>query len=726
MMRLPASTLLLFASSLLLAMPRMPATTRAGLDRLNMLAQAGPDPAKLTHATQGNFPTALVHGRCMVGFLGLLHPGADLNEMQHEAIRWGARQGDIVSFRVDARQLDAINSLSGLAYMELAGHVVPTLDRVLGATRVDSVHLGIHLPQAYTGRDVLIGVTDWGFDYTHPMFYDTALTATRIRAAWDQFKQSGPAPPGFSYGTEYTSPEELLTAKGDTANIYSWATHGTHVSGIAGGGGAGTAYRGIAFEAEFLFTTFLVDAAAVLDAWTWMHQIAQQDGKRLVVNMSWGLHWIGTLDGTSLLSQAMAQLAAEGVVFVTSAGNNGGVDFHLTRTFPADTLRSRVAFYSYASHPHMWGQSISLWGEPGATFSAGFSLNNGATVLQESPWYHTATQAYYLDSLLVQGNDTILFNLTCDAAHPLNGRPHFRLRIHNRSTIHVVLQVTATAGTVHAWNVTELDNDVGNWGQAFLGTQPGWTQGDRHYGIGEPACAEDAIAVAAYSAEYINSAGNPLGGGIANFSSFGPTLDGRLKPDITAPGVNVASSISAWTNNAYTAIQTINFQGVNYPFARFSGTSMSSPAVAGIAALLLEADPSLTPQALKQLLQATARTDSFTGEIPPEGSTRWGMGKVNAYHAMLELLGLVGVPEIGPQGIGLWPNPAMDQVFLSLPEDLGAARITVQDAMGRVVTELPWNGAGPMVLEVAGWPAGLYVVRASWGGQQASARFIKP
>ena len=101
----------------------------------------------------------------------------------------------------------------------------------------------------------------------------------------------------------------------DTANIYSYATHGTHVAGIAGGSGAGTIYRGLAFESQFLFATFLVDEGAVLDAWDWMYQKAQSAGKRLVVNMSWGLYHIGTLVGNSLLSQAIDGYSALGVVF---------------------------------------------------------------------------------------------------------------------------------------------------------------------------------------------------------------------------------------------------------------------------------------------------------------------------------------------------------------------------------------------------------------------------
>jgi subtilisin family serine protease len=711
---------LAFGSALTtVAAPILPATTRADLLHLQALARQEPDARKLTELTQGRYPTAYLNGRCMVGFLG--RRTADACSSYGPDIHWGAQAGPVLSFRIDIRHIDLLDDLACLDYAELAGKVKPHLDRVRGATRVDSVHRGIGLPQAYTGADVLIGITDWGFDYTHPMFYDTLLTQTRIRAAWDQFKQAGPAPEGYGYGAAYDTPEELLLAGSDTANIYSYATHGSHVAGIAGGSGAGLNYRGMAFEANYLFCTFLVDAAAVLDAFDWMRAIAEADQKRLVVNMSWGLYHMGTLDGNSLLSQAIDALSEEGVVFVNSGGNNGDINFHIKRTFANDTIKSRIGFYSYSGNPSMWGQSISMWGEPGHGFSAGFIVTSNANnTLQESPWYHTATQPAYLDSFVVQGVDTVYFNLTAEAAHPLNGRPHFRLRVKNRSgAIKVALKATAPNGIVHFWNVTELTNDVGNWGMAFTAGQTGWLNGDRNYGISEPACTESLITVAAYTAEHSGG-----GGGIATFSSYGPTMDERRKPDLAAPGVSVASSISSFTDNSFSSVGSVNFQGRSYPFARFSGTSMSAPAVTGIVALLLQADPDLSAADVKELLMTTARRDNFTGTIPPEGSTRWGMGKVNAYTAMRELLGLTLMDEVVGRDAILWPNPATDDIRLQLLEGNEGVGVTLLDASGRTVAIGRTDGQGQWHYAVRQLPAGLYAVRVE--GSAELLRFVRP
>lgn len=726
-MRLPFASLLCLLPAFLSAQPQLPADTRAGILELQALVQHQPDARKLAAELQGLYPVALMNGRCMVGFLGKVVEDFDPQAVDPGVVHVGSRAGNVLSFRVDAYALEALLDIPGLEYAELAGIARPTLDKLVKSIHADSVQQGIFLPQPYTGDGVLIGVLDWGFDYTHPMFYDTAMTQSRVRAAWDQFRQAGPAPAGFGYGSVFSTPAELMAAQSDTANIYSFATHGSHVAGIAGGGGAGTIYRGIAYDAQFLFCTFLVDAAAAIDGVAWMKQMAEQDGKRLVVNMSWGLYHMGTLDGTSLLSQAYDQFTDDGVAICISAGNNGDVNFHIGKTFTGDTITSRVQFYPYSANPNMYGQSLVMWGEPGSPFAASFQVMDYANNLRmASPWFHTATQPAYLDSFLTDGSDTVFFKLTADAAHPLNGRPHFRLRIKNTNTaLRVAMRATAPSGTVHFWNITDLTNDVGNWGQAFQAAVPGWTAGNAQYGIGEPACTEGAITVAACTSTTWSPTGSPIGGNITSFSSSGPTLDGRHKPDITAPGSAVASSISSFTDNDYSPVLTVPFQGRNYPFARYSGTSMSAPAVTGTVALMLEADPALTPAEARSIIRSTALTDNYTGAIPPEGSLRWGMGKLNAYHAVAEVLGVSHVDEYAGHGARLWPNPTAGRMLIQPPFDVSGGSLIVMDALGRAVLSLPVQGSGPIAVDAAAYPAGIYFVRMEKDGRRAIGRFMK-
>ena len=621
--------------------------------------------------------------------------------------RIGSITGDIITLRLTSAQAETLANRKGVQYMQKANKVKPNLVRVIPDMRADSVTAGIGLNSPYTGKDVIIGVTDWGFDYTHPMFYDTALQHTRIVAAWDQFKRSGPTPTGYEYGTVYQGEDELLAAGSDTANIYGNAYHGTHVAGIAGGSGGGTQHRGVAYEAEFLFVTFLVDEAAVIDGFNWMQAEAVSRNKRLVINMSWGLYNMGPLDGTSLVSEAINTLSGEGVIFATSGGNNGDETFHIKRTFRNDTLQSKIDFYR-SSNPNLWGQSISMWGEENENFGAGITIyTTDKNLVLKSPLYYT-DDSRYVDSFLVVGSDTVFYNVEIDAPHPLNNKPHIRLRVKNENTaLNIGLKSYAASGIVHYYNVTELTTDVGNWGMPFTAWLPEWESGDALYSLGEPASTASVITVAAHQSE-VRRNGAVIGGGfIADFSSVGPTVDERLKPDVSAPGVSVMSSISSFTDANVTIDETTTFKGKSYPFSKLSGTSMSSPATAGVVALMLEANPNLWYNEAKEILIATAREDNRTGVIPSTGSTQWGWGKVNAYAAVQRAEEkLAGVKVLNTEEIVLYPNPASDVLSLT---SVTAYQVELISYDGSVVASGQLGGGEQ--LDVAAVSKGMYLVR---------------
>ncbi len=677
----------------------------------------------LDSTTLSSYPINLINNQYYVSFLAKINSEFDKLSLTESHFIVGNPIRNIVSIKVPIEASESIALLQGVDYLELAGKVNHQLDKAVHDVRADSVQQGIGLPLGFKGKNVYIGVTDWGFDYTHPAFYDSTLTQTRIIAAWDQFKTSGPHPQGFNYGTEYIGANALLAAGGDTANIYSYSTHGTHVASIAGGCGAGTIYRGVAYDANFLFVTFLVDEAAVLDAWEWMYQKAQAAGKRLVINMSWGLYHFGTLDGNSLLSQAITAYSDLGVVFVNSAGNNGNVNFHLKKTFNNDQLNSKIDFYSYASNANMWGQSIHAWGEVGHSFSNGIIVKNASNAtLAESPFYHTSTTINYVDTFLLAGTDTIFYNIAADSAHPLNQKPQMRLRVKCTNTaLKILLKSTAINGTVNYWNVTELTTDVGNWGMPFSYSGTGTTPGDADHGISEPSCSDNVISVAAYAPSYQTPGGATVGGGLASFSSHGPRYDGVMKPDIAAPGVSICSAISSYTDAAYTTVSSVTFNNKTYDYAKFSGTSMSGPVVAGVCALILEANPWLSAAQVKQLIKETARTDNFTGVIPTVGSPLWGMGKLNAYAAVQEALALVEVPEKTVDNEwNVYPNPVVESLHFTLVDEL-PKECMILDAQGKCIT-LPIQNEH---VSVKNLKPGQYTLKLILNGRNQSVSFIK-
>lgn len=136
--------------------------------------------------------------------------------------------------------------------------------------------------------------------------------------------------------------------------------------------------------------------------------------------------------------------------------------------------------------------------------------------------------------------------------------------------------------------------------------------------IGSPGCARKPITIGATVSDPTTEHDE-----VASFSSRGPTADGRRKPDLVLPGVGIVAARADGTslgdiiNDRYTSLQ---------------GTSMATPHAAGIAALLLSANPDLSPEQVKQRMIVGARTMHL------DGNTQ-GSGRGDAYNAFLDQAG---------------------------------------------------------------------------------------
>lgn len=606
------------------------------------------------------------------------------------------------------------------------------LNKAVPDGRVDSVYQGIDLPQSFTGEDVIIGVTDWGFDYTHPVFYDVQKQNYRILRAWDQFRNAGPAPDGFTYGTEIVGQEALLAAQCDTSNVYEYGYHGTHVASIAAGSGrtGGNTLRGVAPGANIILCSFLVNEQAVIDAFHWMFQVAQQEQKRLVINMSWGLYYMGYMDGTGPVATTMQELSDQGVVFVTSAGNNGDVKFHLHQDFNTntDTLRSRIGFAT-GGDVYTYGQSITMTSSPNTSFRYAIAVMDASgTVYGYTPFYDTQRGDFSLDTVAYVLGVPVYYKIDNVAATVPNARPHTRLRVKKASYggIEYGLVVAADEGDFHAWNVIELTNDVGNWGGAFTAPKTGWTTGNKEYGIGAPANVACAISVAAHQArQKNNTTGEFTGSGsMANFSSWGPVIDNPDKPDISAPGQNVVAALSSYTSNTdHTPTNTFSFNGRTYGFCSLSGTSMSSPFVAGVVALMLEANPYLTPDQVKYILKQTAYHDQYTESGP---QLAIGAGKVDAYQAVLMALQADGIEQhsVSESRCRVYPNPVGNKAFVVVEGDENQYDVQLFDMSGRQLMHQTMT-SGVNNLDMQAYASGCYFIKINDGKNIITKKIIK-
>lgn len=145
---------------------------------------------------------------------------------------------------------------------------------------------------------------------------------------------------------------------------------------------------------------------------------------------------------------------------------------------------------------------------------------------------------------------------------------------------------------------------------AYLGVVVCQSMGN-YFQTKEPSLGSAADADSIISIGAVTYSGDP-----ASFTSNGPTSDGRIKPDVVAPGVNVYSA----------KVKEISGNNNSYEFV--SGTSYSTPITAGICALILSAHPELTPIQVRDALRNTA-----TQSNNPDNVLGWGI--VNAYDALL-------------------------------------------------------------------------------------------
>ena len=653
----------------------------------------------------------------------------------------GTKAGAVWTVQVPVSNLLQFAQTKGIQYIEIDQFASPQLHIARVKTKVDSVHGGYGLPMPYTGKGVIMGVMDFGFDYLHPAFYDTGGHQYRIAKVWE-LAATGTPPAPYTYGNEITD-TTLIKANGTDNPLQN---HGTSVAALAGGSGVGgdatnSQYRGVAFESDFVFVGVRRDTLGqqwmtgtftdFIDGINYIFTQATNAGKPAVVNISWGSQ-SGAHDGSSLFNQACNNLSGSGKIIVMSAGNEGGDRIHFNKTFtPTDTVASTFVTFSDTTYMRTW---IDAWGEAGKTFCASVSLYDNGVTANTTGFFCADGNTHQLYLVSKNGLDTCYIEMNTSAAEINNGKPHIFLNVYNKSSDSLVVSFKANDGTVHAWNESYFYGYVKRYDSHFESlNMPGMTNGNITSTVSEMGSADSVLLIGAYTsnASWTNINGTPYAVGafnnrIAPFSSRGPYIDGRIKPDITAPGLVVATASSSFdttyaptgSSAAYVMTSyTDATSGRTFYYSQFSGTSASSPMAAGIVALLLQAKPDLSPSQIKELLFETAITDANTGNIPTAGNNTWGHGKINAYDALKKLIVETGVYDYKGKKLDavLYPTPSNGVFQLDYSgKKHETLSLSIVDMKGSTVSSELWTvneGYNQRALQLSHLPKGVYFLK---------------
>lgn len=632
--------------------------------------------AKLLFKTNSSFQNLfpLSHnGKYFV--VAQLNEGLEIDDISDLSSNVISSYGDIVHLNVTKAELASISNDSRFQYIDVASRFnAPKFQN-------DKARIHSHVPEAQIllgsqsnnvikGKGVLVGIVDIGFQLDHPTFYDGNGNQFRVLRFWQQNGTSGKSPGNYGYGRLLSNQTAILSELDEDG------THGTHVAGISAGSGfqsPNNMYQGVAPESNLAFVSikyandslggsakgdYLVANSTILDGFDYLIKYADSVKMPIACNLSWGMH-TGPHDGTSVFDLAVKNIVNQkskwgskpyGRAIVGANGNDGRNNMHLGLSLNNDTFHTLAMDRSRTNYKN---ENIycDFWAEKGSELQIKISLvdsNNQEIVSSEFANFH---QNNVLSNNLISGVDTLSYVLSFQKAYINNGKSNCLLVAQSAGNKRFIKISFAGVGYVNGWNSGRTYQWTSGTFRSYIGSlfPRNFVEGDEYSTMGENGGTGNWVtSVGAYTnrKEWVNFEGKPKTdnnlkiGELASFSSRGPRIDGRIKPDVAAPGQLIASAVNfrqvpGWMTDEI--IYKTKYNGNDVVWALFSGTSMAAPHVNGIAALLLQVSSSLNSAQIAEIFRITAQRDSFTTQ---DSNYNYGHGKVDALNALKYVLNL--------------------------------------------------------------------------------------
>ncbi len=484
--------------------------------------------------------------------------------------------------------------------------------------------------EGLNGKGLKVGVIDTGVDYLHPDLKDA------YKGGYDSYDNDKDP-----YEEAPISPEDDRKGEG-----YEGSAHGTHVSGTIVGRAknkqSDVQVKGIAYAADLYVYRVLGrgggSSAQVIDG----IEKAVRDGMD-VINLSLGSDLEKNADSPDAIAVNNAMRA--GVITVVANGNAADKEmgrWYYTAGSPAGA-KLPISVGAVTSPTVLYDASAA------SSFGGNYDFHVMAWQIKKDNFQKLlgTKELPVVYANLGSAKDFQQVNAKGKVALVSRGTLAFNEKILNAKKAGAIAIVIFNGNDQDGDGQADLDlPDRSDYIYTVLGDQMEAIPTFDMKGAEGRALAKQLLSDAAnadkltfrFDSEYpsIQDPGDKM----APFSSRGPVLgdDYAIKPDVSAPGVSVLSSVPAWS-------KLIDDAKYDLAYARYNGTSMAAPHVAGLALLLKQAHPEWTPFDVKAALANTsAPLSDYTNTLYDVYSQ--GAGRVNGYAAMKTPAVLQTVEEI--------------------------------------------------------------------------------
>lgn len=525
------------------------------------------------------------------------------------------------------------------------------VDTTRSVTSVNYVAEGLQhgLPANYDGKGVVFGIIDSGIDFNHAAFQDS-LGNTRIKCVYM---------PADNSGTKVTIDGTVLPgSEFDSTRIASLTTdlassaHGSHTAFIGAGSHCGQ-YSGMAPGADIVMCALggKKNDVNIANSLKYITQYAKHVGKPCVISISLGTKQ-GPHDGTSKLCKIYEEMGKIDAVICLSAGNLGSYRRYIHHKFSGMNTATNPNIGSYVTGTqagYTANFAIDTWSRSRSAVGIKYLLIDPD---DNSIFYETGIMKSYTYHYIGPGKESKR-GYNAFLSQYFSGNIGVWVTTESNGHIETYSEVSLKPlrSDVKAYKMAvqfygadgvEFDSWVTSENAYSWHPQVGdyiFVNGSDSCSMNDNVTGKNTISVGNYVGRnrYMSLSGKEMynsiypEGSIYVQSSYGIAPNGESYPFVAAPGYFVVSAYNGYnylakpsTNTAYSKENPTT--GRTDYWGSMSGTSMSTPTVAGIVALWLQANPQLKVDDVKEIIRKSAYVDDDVRKAP----LQFGAGKINA------------------------------------------------------------------------------------------------